>query len=201
MGNWTHFTATITIENRGDLKPLFFIKNIESYKKMIEAGDCEWHDIEEEMLCNDSFHTAPCWRQFLYECFVPKVDTVKYDIDWHEDMPKASFEYKGISADVAIHPVPCPFTSSFPLEHHISGLRFYRNFSPDGRHINFTYEGDIEDFIDNEHVENWVKCIQECFDVRSGVIALHPNWIMKTYVWTLGRVWGTDEEREKKYGF
>lgn len=197
MGDWTHYTATITIENTGDLKPLFFIKGVSAFQKLVESGDCEWHDIEEEVVCNDSFRTAPCWQQFLYECFVPKVDTAKYEYDWHEKMPEASLEYKGISANIAMHPVPCPFTSLFPLDHHTSCLRFYRSVSPDGRHINFTYEGDEEGHISDEHIENWVKCIQECFDVRSGVVVVHRNWMMTSQVWTMGRVWGTEEELKK----
>lgn len=197
MGDWTHYTATITIENRGELKPMFFFKNFETFKKLVESGDCEWSDIEEEVICNDSYRTAPCWGQFLYECFVPKVSAAKYEIDWHEKMPEAHLEYDGICADVAMHPVPCPFSSSLPLEHQKASLRFFRNISPDGRFINFTYEGDEEGHISNEHIENWVKCIQECFAVRSGVVVVHRNWLMTSQIWTMGRVWGTEEELKK----
>lgn len=186
MGEWTHFSATITIENTHELNILPIIQDIDFFKDLVETEMYTWDDLNEMVSGDDDVRTAHCWNQFIYESLVPAEGLSAEDR--RSDMEKVIVSFGDYYDRFEIHPVPCPFSPSLPLTHPKTGTRFYKNISPDGQLITFTYEGDIEEWIPDEDIDAWVSCINKYFPVRSGVVASCRDDGGQTKLWMLGRV-------------
>lgn len=188
MSEWTHFSATVTIENSRELNPLPFLKMVDKFQQMVADGKCTWEDIDDTVAWNNGINTAMARCQFLQECFVPEVTLVKPEVKYQNDMKNVIIDNGSTYVEITAHPVPCPFKTAFPLEHHKCSVRFFKNISPDGNLITFTYEGDIEEWISDKDVDNWLNCMQEYFNVRSGVVGIHRNDGGETKFWSVGRI-------------
>lgn len=185
MSEWTHFAATITIENRGELNPMFYLKRIKSFQQKVERGETTWDDIYLEHC--DNCNTAPAWTQMIQHCFIPNEHS-------RDMIPNAMIYIDGLNEEYSIDNPECPFENdTFPLGHIKCCTRFYQNVSPDGRNITFSYEGDKEELMNLNEIELWVNHIEELFYIRSGVVAVRNEEIGVTKVWTLGSVGGIGE--------
>lgn len=185
MSEWTYFTATITIENRGELNPMFYLKKIETLQQKVESGEKTWDDIWDEYC--DSCNTAPAWKQMIQHCFIPNEHK-------RDRIPDISIDISDIEDSFTIDIPPCPFRdATYPLGHINCSTRFYQNMSPDGTAITFSYEGEVEECLRRANIEKWVKNIRELFFIRSGVVVVRNDIYLAS--WNLGRV--RDEEKEE----
>lgn len=170
---------------------MFYLKRINTFQQNVKKGLTTWDDIYLEHC--DNCNTAPAWTQMIQHCFIPN--------EHPRDMiPSVMLYIDGIDEEhLSINVPKCPFENfSFPLGHIKCCTRFYQNVSPDGKIITFSYEGDVDEEMNNDMIELWVNHIGELFHIRSGVVAVRNENICVTKVWTLGRVCGTEEELKQR---